>query len=148
MLPIAQKLYVGAQSDLCEMYKLFIQQCGQRYLLNKTHVVGTQKNHLNETVLLSTQNTCLNGWIRKLSHFYADNFCLTDPMMKQSITTQTRIKHKLQHTPMRRGQSTKTSSNIAKYIRNSTSKAVRLEWKAYFDWTKCRRKRCRSSVVF
>ena len=31
MLPIAQKLYVGAKSDLCDMYKLFIQQCGQRY---------------------------------------------------------------------------------------------------------------------
>ena len=31
MLPIAQKLYVGAKSDLCEMYKLFIQQCGQKY---------------------------------------------------------------------------------------------------------------------
>ena len=26
----------------------------------KTYVVGTQKNRLNETVLLSTQNTCLN----------------------------------------------------------------------------------------
>ena len=31
MLRIAQKLYVEAQSDLCEMYKLFIQQCGQKY---------------------------------------------------------------------------------------------------------------------
>ena len=31
MLPIAQKLYVGAQSGLCEMYKLFIQQRGQKY---------------------------------------------------------------------------------------------------------------------
>ena len=31
MLPIAQKLYVGAQSDLNEMYKSFIQQYGQRY---------------------------------------------------------------------------------------------------------------------
>ena len=31
MLSIAQKLYVGAKSDLCEMYKLFIKQCGQRY---------------------------------------------------------------------------------------------------------------------
>ena len=28
------------------------------------HVVGTQKNRLNETVLLSTQNICSNGWIR------------------------------------------------------------------------------------
>ena len=27
--------------------------------------MGTQKNHLNETLLLSTQNTCLNRWIRK-----------------------------------------------------------------------------------
>ena len=27
---------------------------------SKTYVVGTQKNRLNETVLLSTQNTCLN----------------------------------------------------------------------------------------
>ena len=27
MLPIAQKLYIGAQSDLCEMY---IQQCGPK----------------------------------------------------------------------------------------------------------------------
>ena len=31
MLRVAKKLYVGASSDLCEMYKLFIQQCGQRY---------------------------------------------------------------------------------------------------------------------
>ena len=31
ILWIAQKLYVGALSYLCQMYKLFIQQCGQRY---------------------------------------------------------------------------------------------------------------------
>ena len=30
------------------------------YLSMKTYVVGTQKNHLNETVLLSTQNICQN----------------------------------------------------------------------------------------
>ena len=30
------------------------------YFSSKTYVVGTQKNRLNETVLLSTQNTCLN----------------------------------------------------------------------------------------
>ena len=29
------------------------------------YVVGTQKNRLNVTVLLSTQNTCLNLWVRK-----------------------------------------------------------------------------------
>ena len=30
------------------------------YFSTKTYVVGTQRNRLNETVLLSTQNTCLN----------------------------------------------------------------------------------------
>ena len=30
------------------------------YFSTKTYVVGTQKNRLNETVLLSTQNTCLS----------------------------------------------------------------------------------------
>ena len=29
------------------------------YFSTKTYVVGTQKNRLDETVLLSTQNTCL-----------------------------------------------------------------------------------------
>ena len=29
------------------------------HFLTKTYVLGTQKNLLNETVLLSTQNTCL-----------------------------------------------------------------------------------------
>ena len=35
----------------------------------KTHVVGTQKNRLTETVLLSTPNRCLNLWIRKYLQF-------------------------------------------------------------------------------
>ena len=30
------------------------------YFSTKTYVVGTQKNRLNETVIMSTQNTCLN----------------------------------------------------------------------------------------
>ena len=30
------------------------------YFSTKTYVVGTQKSRLTETVLLSTQNTCLN----------------------------------------------------------------------------------------
>ena len=30
------------------------------YFSTKTYVVGTQKNRLNNTVLLSTQNACLN----------------------------------------------------------------------------------------
>ena len=34
--------------------------------------VATQKNHINETVLLSNQIQCLNKWIRKYSsvHMY------------------------------------------------------------------------------
>ena len=35
------------------------------YFATKTYVVGTQKNRLNETVILSTQNTCLIWWISK-----------------------------------------------------------------------------------
>ena len=42
--------------------------------------MGTQKNRLNETVLLSTQNTCLNGWISKYLQFYAYFSCLSKPM--------------------------------------------------------------------
>ena len=42
---------------------LQIRECTGKLLflfLNQTYVVGTQKNRLNETVLLSTQNRCLN----------------------------------------------------------------------------------------
>ena len=35
------------------------------YYSTKTYVVGTQKNPLIETVLLSIQNKCKNRWIRK-----------------------------------------------------------------------------------
>ena len=35
------------------------------YFSSKTYVVDTQKSRLNETVLLCTQNTCLNEWVRK-----------------------------------------------------------------------------------
>ena len=60
-----------------------IRVCNEKlfsYFSTKTYVVGTQKNRLNETVLLRTQNTCLNRWIRKKSQFYAENLCLTAPM--------------------------------------------------------------------
>ena len=46
----------------------------------KTYVVGTQKNRLNKTVLLSTQNICSNWWIRIYLQFYTQNFCLSKPM--------------------------------------------------------------------
>ena len=35
------------------------------YFSTKTYVVGNQNNHLDETVLLGTQNTCLYLWLRK-----------------------------------------------------------------------------------
>ena len=42
--------------------------------------MGTQKNHLNKTVLLSTQNICSNWWISIYLKFYTQNFCLFKPM--------------------------------------------------------------------
>ena len=50
------------------------------YFKTKTYVVGTQKNRLNETVLLSTQNICYNLWVRGYWQFYAENLCLSEPM--------------------------------------------------------------------
>ena len=49
------------------------------YFSTKTYVMGTQKNRLNETVLLSTQNICSSWWIRKYLNFYAQKFCLSKP---------------------------------------------------------------------
>ena len=45
------------------------------YLSTKTHVVGAQKNHLNETILLSTQIICKN-----YVQFWAQIFCLSEPI--------------------------------------------------------------------
>ena len=50
------------------------------YFSTKRYVMGTQKNHLNETVLLSTQNICKKIWVRKYLLFYAENVCLSKPM--------------------------------------------------------------------
>ena len=51
------------------------------FFSTKTYVVGTQKNHLNEMVLLSTQNIYLDCWVRKQLQFYSQKFCLTGPMV-------------------------------------------------------------------
>ena len=53
--------------------------------------MGTQKNRLNETVLLSTQNKCSNGWIRKYLQFCLSNFVyLNIPgRVAQSVTCLT-----------------------------------------------------------
>ena len=37
----------------------------KNYFSIKTYTMGTQKNHLNETVLLCISNTCLNQKVRK-----------------------------------------------------------------------------------
>ena len=42
--------------------------------------MGTKKNHLNETVPLSTQNICLNCGVRKCLEFYAQKFRLSKPV--------------------------------------------------------------------
>ena len=49
------------------------------YFSNKTYVVGTQKNRLNKTLLLSNPNTCLSWRIRKIS-FYVQKLCVSGPM--------------------------------------------------------------------
>ena len=65
-------------SKLQEMYRGPQKRVHNRKLFydfsTKTYVVGTQKNRLDETVLLTTQNTCFNGWVRNKSQFYAKKF--------------------------------------------------------------------------
>ena len=51
------------------------------FLFHKRYVVGSQKNHLNEIILLSTQNICLIRWVRNYLQYYALIFCLFKPMI-------------------------------------------------------------------
>ena len=46
------------------------------YFSTKIYVVGTQKDHLNETVLLSIQNVSENFWVSKYSNFTPEILCL------------------------------------------------------------------------
>ena len=46
------------------------------YFSTKTYVVGSQKNHLIEMVLLSTQNTFSNRSVRKLLQLYAQKILI------------------------------------------------------------------------
>ena len=45
---------------------------------NQNICYATQKNGLGETVLLSTQNTPFNGWLRKYAHFYVQKVAILD----------------------------------------------------------------------
>ena len=47
--------------------------------------MGTQKNHLDETVLLGTQNICLKLRVGKYLQFYAQKFCLSKPILKNDL---------------------------------------------------------------
>ena len=50
-------------ADLCNNQAFGYECCIKKYYFHfstKTYVVVTRKNRLNETVLLSTQNICLN----------------------------------------------------------------------------------------
>ena len=58
------------------------------YFSSKTYVVCTQKNRLNETILLSTQIKCLNWWVRKSLQFYAHTISLSGPMLRVSLVLQ------------------------------------------------------------
>ena len=49
--------------------------------------MGTQKNPLNEMVLLSIQNTCFKGMAKKKSHFYAQKVNLTRKSGNKLFTT-------------------------------------------------------------
>ena len=42
--------------------------------------MGTQKNRLSETILLSTQNISSRCWISNYLQFYAQKLCLSKPM--------------------------------------------------------------------
>ena len=72
-------------------YSLFIIKKGHYSLIimphPDPHVLVTQKNRLNETVHLSTQNICLNWWVRKYLHFYAEEFCLSKPVISRQKTS-------------------------------------------------------------
>ena len=50
------------------------------YFSTKTYVVGTQKNRLSETILLSTQNISSRCWISNYLQFYAQKLCLYKPI--------------------------------------------------------------------
>ena len=69
--------------NLCQVYiitkNFFIS------FLNQTNVVGTQKNHLNETVLLSIQNLLkLIGIKENILNFTLKKFGLTKPVYNQA----------------------------------------------------------------
>ena len=54
--------------------------------------MGTQKNRLNETVLLTTQNTCLNWWTRKYLQLYTHKISLSGSMPDPSTNCKVNLR--------------------------------------------------------
>ena len=48
--------------------------------------MGTQKNRLSETVLLSTQNICSKLQVRKYLQLNVENFCLSEHVLLPGIS--------------------------------------------------------------
>ena len=60
--------YLGLWNSYSVHVRPLVRVCSKKYFSyfsTKTYVVGTQKNRLNETVLLSTHNIGSNQWVRK-----------------------------------------------------------------------------------
>ena len=55
------------------------------YFSAKTYVVGTQKNRLDERVILSIQNTCLNSWIKNNRNLTLKCFLITVTYSKYEL---------------------------------------------------------------
>ena len=56
------------------------------YFSIKTYVVGTQKNSLVKTVLLSVWNIRLHWWVKKYMQFYSRNIILSGPVITENPT--------------------------------------------------------------
>ena len=70
----AKRKILGLQIRVCtgKLFSLFI--------IQNICYGYSKKNRLNEMALLSTQNTCLNGWVGKYIHFYTHKISLSGSM--------------------------------------------------------------------
>ena len=64
-----QCMFFAAKKELQMFQKtsrqMYVTENYFSHFSTKTFVVGTQKNRLDETVLLGTQNICFNCWVKK-----------------------------------------------------------------------------------
>ena len=78
--------------------------------------MGAQKNRLNETVLLSTQNICEKLWVRKYLQFHADNFCLSKPVLFAMWATKVHEQKREQMTTVSGGKRVIGNMSTKKFI--------------------------------